>query len=283
MKKVTFKLLAILFLGMVLTVSCTKDDDNNDDDNTPTVVQANADWFVDSLSTNEVKWFKLTGDVTIVEMKIEWSEFENHGENKNYTGDIQVSAYKLDGETLYQTGEKDFFEIDNGYADKTRTIEIGGEKDVLIKVELTDANLPGTFALKATGKDPVTGEIEYITVEIKDEWTLATIEDGEIVGFEFDATEASKIQIIWAEEGSPEDTGDVDYTAEIQGSAYLSDGETLYKQLDNDKSFENKDKSWSDNPKAIEVDATDKMVKVHMGVNSSAGTFAFKVIELIEL
>jgi len=86
------------------------------------------------------------------------------------------------------------------------------------------------------------------------------------------------VYIIWAEAGSPESG----FTADIMGSVFKSDGTTLYKIVDNGKDFLNKSNSASDNPKAITVDAVDKIVKIQITKETAVGTFAIKVIEVIQ-
>lgn len=101
MKTNTLRFLAFIFSTALLFTACSSDDDDKKLDQTPTVIQADSDWHVDSLELNTEKWYKVTGSNEFNSMKIEWSEFGYMGSNKNYTADIQVSAYKLDGTTPF--------------------------------------------------------------------------------------------------------------------------------------------------------------------------------------
>ncbi|MBI9068523.1 MAG: hypothetical protein JEZ09_14605 [Salinivirgaceae bacterium] len=281
MKTNSFRFLALIFSASLLFASCSSDDDKTEDEkieNTPSVVQADGQWKVDSiLNTSNVKWYKVTGSDEFNSMKIEWSELGYHGNNKDYSADIQVSAYKLDGITPYKVGESNFEDMNVGYEAEAKDIILNEENDILLKVALTSENIFGTYALKVSGSAEADTIIKNIN--IKDEWKEFSINEKEVFAFEIDATNYDTLQIIWAEVGSPENTGDISYTADIQGSVYMSDGLTAYEQLDNPgKLFEDKDKSWSDNPKGIVVDESDKIVKIFLRKNAAVGTFALKVV-----
>jgi hypothetical protein len=140
-------------------------------------------------------WYKVTAEETFTTLYVEWAELDNHGEDRNYTADIKVSAYKLDGETPY------FEQKDNGYKASKKTLELSTEKQILVKVELNDVTKPGTFALRSTGIGAV--DVEYIQINVGDDWYEASITEGEIVGFNVDCTGASNVQVIWVEADSP--------------------------------------------------------------------------------
>jgi hypothetical protein len=268
MKTTFFKLWALLFGLSSIMVSCSNDNDNPINDPIPTVIQADNEWHTDSLVKGEIKWYKVTGDPTFITMVVEWSEADYHGTSKTFTADIKVSAYQLDGVTPY------FENKDNGYGENAKSIELSAEKEVLLKVVLNDEVRPGTFALKTTGT--TANEVTYETLTISDTWTEATISEGQTKGFQVDCTGKTQVYIIWAEAGSPE-TG---YTADVMGSVFKSDGTNLYKIVENGKDFLNKSNSGSDNPKAIAVDATNKIVKIQIAKETAVGTFAIKVVEV---
>jgi len=265
-KKFSF---ALLILTVALA-SCNKEDSDDNSDNTPTSMQADNNWFEDEIAANEVKWYKITGEETFNTMYIEWAEFDNHGQDRDYSANIVVSAYQLDGETGY------FEAKDNGYKDKKKSIDLGIEKQVLVKVEIGDENLAGTFALRSTGTGVM--ELEYTELELEADWTEMSIEEGETLGFSVDYTTQQAITVIWAEVDSPETS----YTANVMGSVFKKDGETPYKQLGRDDDFLNKNKSHSTDPKAVEVDLEENKIKIHITEAGSAGTFAIKVREHFE-
>ncbi len=265
MKNTAIKILSALFLAVMLTTACNKDDNNDTPEVVPTAVQADNNWHENEIAAGKVKWYNVIGDETFTTLYIEWAELDNHGESKSYTADIKVSAYKLDGVTPY------FENKNNGYKDSKKTIELGIEKQVLVKVELNDETKPGTFALRSTGTGAV--DLEYTELILGADWTEATIEEGKTLGFFVGYSAESIIEVIWTEVDSPEDG----YTANIMGSVFKKDGETPYKQFGKDDDFLNKDKSHSDNPKAVDVDPDENKIKIHITENGSAGTFAIKV------
>jgi hypothetical protein len=110
-----------------------------------------------------------------------------------------------------------------------------------------------------------------------DVWTPGTIEAGQTIGYSVDCGDIPIVNIIWAENGSPESG----YTSDIVGSVFHKDAQTIYKQYGKTDDFLNKDKSHSDNPKAVEVDITEKKIKIHIN-GTVAGTFAIKVVEVTQ-
>ena len=264
MKKKAIKILTFISLSMVLTTACTKNDNNDKLNDIPTTVQADNNWFEDDIAVDKIKWYKIIGEETFTTLYVEWAELDNHGESRNYTANIKVSAYKLDGVTPY------FEEKNNGYKDSKKAIELASEKEILVKVELNDTTKPGTFALRSTGTGVV--NLEYTELTLGSDWAEATIESGETLGFLVKYDSTSIIEIIWAEVDSPEEG----YTANINGSVLKKDGETPYKQYGKDDDFLNKKKSHSDNPKAVETDAGENKIKIHITEAGSIGTFAIK-------
>lgn len=254
---------ALVFAGQ----SCTQEDPDPFD--SPVAFPADNNWVEGALSAGEIVWYKVTGDESFTKLYIEWAEVDHHGESRNYTGDIKVSAYMLDGETPY------FEEKDNGYADKSKSFQLEGEHEVLLKVELNDDSRPGTFAIRAQGTSAA-GDVTYTTLSVEYNWTDSTIADGEVIGYLVDCGCYEWVSIIWAEAGSPEEG----YTADIKGSVLFLDGETPYADLGNGKDILNKNKSQSDDPKSIHVDITENAFKIHIQVNTAPGSFAIKVIPL---
>lgn len=253
-------------LGVILVLaSCTKDD--TDPQDTPVAMAADNTWTEGSLVAGEVQWYKVMADASFTTLYVEWAEADFHGASKSYTADIKVSAYMLDGETPY------FEDKNNGYGEKIRSFALETENEALLKVELNDDARPGSYAIRSTGiSNP--GEVSYITLNMGDSWRKDTIMDGELIGYMVDCGEVEKVSIIWAEVDSPEEG----YTAEVMGSVFLLDGVSPYKDLDKGKDFLNKNKSHSDDAKSIQVDATEKSIKIHMAGNTGPGTFAIKVI-----
>lgn len=94
-------------------------------------------------------------------------------------------------------GKKAFFEEKvNGYKDSKKSLSLSVEKQVLIKVELNDLSIQETFALRSTGKGAV--DIEYIKLNVGDNWHEASITEGDIIGFNVDCSGLSKVNVIWA-------------------------------------------------------------------------------------
>jgi len=267
----TLKLPKIIALVLTLLIaSCEKDDNDLFQDKQPIELIADNNWLEDEISEVETRWYKVSGEAIFNTLFVEWAELENHGESRSYSADIKVSAYMLDGETPY------FEEKNNGYGGSIKTVSLENEIDILLKVELNDPTKPGTFAIRATGTGTV--EVDYIDLSLGDNWTQSSIESDEIIGYKVDCGQAKKIAIVWAEADSPENG----YTAEIKGSVFHKDGETIYKDLEGGKDILNKNKSHSDDPKIIEVNQDDKAIKIRIEVNSFPGTFAIKVIEITE-
>lgn len=260
----------ILFLLSLIMFfpSCTEDDD-------PEIVLpieflADNNWVEDELSAGDVLWFRAKCDVGATTMYLEWAEKDHHGESRTYTGDIKVSAYMLDKSSVYIENK------DNGFGESAKSFGLSGnETEVLIKVEVSDAQIGGTFALRAKSTSTIT--VEYLDFKIEDAWRDSTITMDDIIGFKVKYSGTKKLKIIWAEIETPE----AGYTADIMVSVLHADGVTPYKDVDKNKDFLDKNKSHSDDAKFIITDSNDKNIKIHIK-NTVPGSFALKVVEVSE-
>ncbi|MGD9993499.1 MAG: hypothetical protein AB7S69_09390 [Salinivirgaceae bacterium] len=264
--------LSVLFALLIVMASCSKDDPI-EPEQLPINLPADNNWIDTSLTVNQTLWFKVTDAETFTTLYVEWAEADFHGSTKSYSGDAKVSAYAMDGITPY------FQEVSNGYKDDKQEIALSSEKEILIKVELADVTRPGTFAIRVTGT--ATLDLVYKKLTLDDTWDVDTIAAGETIGYSVDCGDTPLVQIIWAEVDSPEGPTE-GYTAEIIGSVFYKDGITPYKQYGKADDFLNKNNSHSDNPKAVEVDQTEKKIKIHIAVGTKHGTYAIKVIPLVE-
>lgn len=273
------KLLHLLFLlgamSYILT-SCSKDEDSPQaipaENELPVEFQADNDWFEDAITEGDVLWYRVNWDTNYTTLFIEWAELGNQDTAQHYTANIQVTAYALDTNVV-------FFEAKpNGYGSQKKSIPLQNlaEQSVLLKVEL-DASAPhtGSYALRAGGIVEA-ANVRYSDLAIGNTWTEAEVATDSTVGFRVYTGNATQLQIIWAEIDSPEGG----YTGEIMGSVFRADGTTVYQIVDNGKDFLKKNKSHSDNPKAILVNPTDNHIKVHIQPNTQAGTFAIKIIDV---
>lgn len=260
----------VLFVTCILSItfSCTKEDlDHGFED--PKDVELSTDWLEDSLSeTQKEIWYRYSIDPDVSSVYIEWSEKDYHGSSRDYSADILVDAYWLDGETGYFTDE------DNGYGADVQQINVSSGSGLLIRVKLNEL-LTGTYGLKVYEKSG-SGEIELIELHVGDGWYDGTIAEGETLGFLIKGSSANQELVInWAEFNSPEDG----YSADIKGSVYKLDQETAYLIADNAKSFVGKDKSHSDNPKSIVLDQgeTEFVVLISLNDPSKPGNFALQI------
>jgi len=261
--------ISILFFTCILiaTVSCTKEELNHGIEH-PKDMVLSTDWEEDSLNEiqNEV-WYRYSIGPEVGHVYVEWSEMDHHGSSRDYSADIIVDAYWLDGETGY------FTEEDNGYGADAKLISVSSGSGLLIRVRLKD-NYEGTFGLKVYEKSGP-AEIELIELHVGDEWHDYTIAEGETLGFLIKGSSADQEVIInWAELDSPEEG----YTADIKGSVYQLDQETAYLIADNAKNFIAKDKSHSDDPKSIVLDQGEAEFIVLISLNdpSKPGSFALQ-------
>lgn len=266
-----FKPLFILSFSILLFLSSCIENEIDNDSNGEVISIVENEWYEADFSDPQEKWYKLDAAETATKMSIEWAEKDYHGEKRSYTADIIVSAYMLDGVTPY------FEEKNNGYGASAKTIDLSGEKSVLLKVQLNEASTNGTFAVRFLGINDA-GNIEFIDISLSSDPVEGSIVEGESIGYSVHCGDVKKVKIIWLEEGSTE-TG---YTAEIMASVFHVDGTTPYKELENGKDIVNKNNSRSDDPKIIEVIPTEEKIKVVVNVNSMAGTFALIVDEVLD-
>lgn len=266
MKTTKFTIYAILLIFTVAFISCSDDEDMTDP--IPTEINADNKWVEDEIKLNGEMWFKITCDAGSTTAYIEWAENGAHGEDRNYTGDVMLSAFQLDGVTAYLENK------DNGYGEKAKSFALANnESEFLVKVVVGATETPGTFALRANATSVVT--VEYADLEMKDEWTEGNIADGEILGFKVKYTGQKKIAVVWAETETPESG----YTADVIVSVMHADGTTPYKDVDKNKDFLDKNKSHSNDPKFIMTDPDEKNIKIHVK-NTTPGSFAIKVYEV---
>ncbi len=263
---------SVLFLFLLVLASCSTDDPIEPEQR-PINLPADDSWVDTTIEVNQTLWFKVTDAETFTTLYIEWAEADFHGTTKSYPGDVKVSAYAMDGITPY------FQDVNNGFKDDKQKIALNTEKEILIKVELADLTRPGTFAIRVTGT--ATLDLVYKKLTLGDTWDVDTIAEGETIGYSVDCGDTPLVQIIWAEVDSPEGPTE-GYTAEIIGSVFYKDGITPYKQYGKTDDFLNKNNSHSDNPKAVEVDQTEKKIKIHIAVGTQQGTYAIKVIPLVQ-
>lgn len=253
---------------LLITFSCTKEDlDHGFED--PKDVELSTDWLEDSLSItqNEI-WYRYSIGPDVSAVFVEWSEKDYHGSSRDYTADILVDAFCLDGETGYFTDE------DNGYGADAQQINVSSGSGLLIRVKLHE-DMTGAYGLKVYEKSG-SGDIELIELYVGGEWHDSTIAEGETLGFLIKGSSANQeLSINWAEFNSPEEG----YSADIKGSVYKLDQETAYLIADNAKNFVGKDKSHSDNPKSIVLDQgeTEFIVLISLNDPSKPGNFAIQI------
>lgn len=255
-------------LPLLFHFSCSELNEELNDMLLPTEFIADNTWFEDEFLSEGTKWYKVKVDEQLTTLYIEWAELNYHGEKKSYTANIIVSAYKLDGTSMY------FENMDLGYGSNSISFATENEAAVLLKVELKDARNKGSFALRANGSKVV--EINYLDLSLGDTWKSGTINEDETIGYKVSCGSTAKVAIIWAEKDSPEEG----YTAEIAGSVLQEDGTTIYKDLNNGKDILNKNKSHSNEPRTIQLAEGESDFKIHLRVNTSPGTYAIKVIQI---
>lgn len=264
-----FKLrLAFIVAITVITVSsCSKEEIIDPIDN-PVDIELSSEWEEGILdSENSEIWYRVQIGEDVNQVYIEWSEKDFHGPSRDYSADIIVDAYWLDGETEY------FVDKNNGYASSVKLISVSSGSGLLIRVKGHENEI-GSFALKVYEKDEA-GEIELIELNIGDDWHVTNIAVGEILGFLIKGGSIDQnVKIQWAELYSPGS----EYTAEIKGSVYMLDLETPYLQSDNGKNFIGKDKSHYTNPKSIILDQgeTEFVILINLNDPSKPGSFAIQ-------
>jgi hypothetical protein len=248
--------------------SCTKEKLNFGFEN-PIDIELSSQWIDGEVTDvqNEI-WYRVEIGTEVSQIMIEWTEKDYHGPSRDYTADILVDAYWLDGETDYFLGS------DIGYGSDAKLISLSQSSGLLIKVRLNN-NTQGTFGLKVYEKEN-SDNLELIPLTVGNDWYQTEIGEGENLGFLVSGGVAGQEVIIqWAEFDSPESG----YTADIKGSVFMLDMETAYLIVDNGKSFLGKDASHSDNPKSIKLDSgeTDFVIIVSLNNLTKPGSFALQV------
>ncbi|WP_075589927.1 hypothetical protein [Labilibacter marinus] len=261
----------LFFLASVVTfASCTKDDVNPDVK--PTEMTSDNKWVEDEIKVGDELWYKVTCDAGSTTAYVEWAESAGQGEDRDYTGDVKISAFLMDGITPYIEDK------DNGYGDKIKSFPLAiGEVNFLIKVTIGGTETPGTFALRAKTTSVIT--VDYADLEVSETWTELTIKQDEILGFKVKYDGSKHLAIVWKEVDSPDAAGE--YTADIMGSVLHADGTTFYKDVAKGKDFLDKNKSHTGDEKYILTEADDKNIKIHIK-NTIPGSFALKVYEYTE-
>jgi hypothetical protein len=265
--KTVFRLLLSTIALFTIITSCTKDALDHGYEN-PIDLELSTEWYEDNFDgvQNEI-WYRVDiGDV-VSQVYIEWSEKDYHGSSRNFTAEVSVDAYWLDGDSEY------FVDKDKGYGADARLVNLSTESGLLVRVRnLNEA--PGTFALKIYEKEQVS-EIELVEIVIGQDWHTADIAEGEILGFLVTGgVESQEVIVQWAEHDSPEEG----YTADVKGSVYKLDMESSYKIAGSDKNFSGKDNSHSDNPKGVILDQGENNFVILISLNDflKEGSFAIQ-------
>jgi hypothetical protein len=259
------KLLWILLAG-VLFVACEKDEETTPEvkeETQPTELTLLEDWVEYSIAQGEEQWYRVSLEETHAMAIVEWAEASGHGSKYNFDGDVVVSAYQLNGTDAY------FQDKDNGYDTGAKTIELANnEKQFLLKVV---GDSTGSFAIRVKGK--ALSNIEYTAVDAKYEWITRNIDKDQIIGYEVKCKDIDTVAVIWKVEG----------TAQVAGSVFQMDGETVYEQFDNDgKTFLDKSNSSLDKPKGVLRIESENKIKVQIrGVE--AGEFSVMFVDWNEL
>lgn len=266
MKTTKILLFTVLLCFTLAFVSC--EDDGELTDPIPTDMLADNSWLEDEIKDNGELWFKVTCDVGSTTAYLEWAENGAQGEDRNYSGDVMISAYQLDGITPYLEDK------DNGYGDKAKSFALANnEIEFLVKVLVGETQATGTFALRSKATAIV--NVEYVDLEILETWTDGDIAEDEFLGYKVKYSGEKKLAVIWAEVDSSEEG----YTADVIVSVLYTDGITPYKDVEKNKDMLDKNNSHSDDPKYILTDAGEKNFKIHVK-NTTPGKFALKVFEV---
>ena len=266
--KIALRYLIYPLILVQLVAGCKKEKLNQDFDN-PVDLELSTNWSEFSLNDQQSEaWYRFNIGTEVSKVFIEWSEKDHHGDSRVYTADIIVDAYQLDGETAY------FTDIDTGYGASAILINLDSNSGLLLHVSSKDKSY-GSFAIKVYEKGS-SGDLELVELSIGDEWYNASVAEGETLGFIIKGgAQNQEVVIQWAEYNSPED----DFTADIKASVFQLDRETVYKIAGNGKNFAGKDKSHSDNPKAIVLDRgeTEFVVLISLNDSTKPGSFALQV------
>ena len=260
---------ALGFLMVMLkSSSCTKETLDFSSDNPIDIVLSN-DWVENSVDAVQTEvWYRVAIGTEVSQVIVEWAELDFHGKSRDYTADIIVDAYWLDGETEY------FVDNNNGYGEDSRLISASSTSGLLLRVRMNN-NTPGTYALKVIEKEDG-GEVELVEINVGSDWASYNITEGETLGFLVKGgKEDQELNVQWSEFDSPEEG----FSADIKGSVFMLDQTTEYKIVDNGKSFIGKDASHSDNPKAIKLDKgeTDFVVIITLNDPTKTGNFAIQI------
>ena len=262
------KILLGILLAVLIISSCTRENLDFGIEN-PIDIELSSNWVEGALDDVQSEfWYRVAIGSEVNQVYIEWSELDYHGNSRDYTADVMIDAFWLDGETEY------FIDKNNGYGEDARLISTSSSAGLLIRVRMNN-DIPGTFALKVYEKE-TGGELELININVGTEWSDYSIADGETIGFLVSGGMTDQeIKIQWSEFDSPE-TG---FTADIKGSVFMLDQTTEYKIVDNGKSFIGKDSSHSDNPKAIRLDKeeTEFIVIITLNDPTKPGNFSIQM------
>ncbi len=262
-KRLPFASLLILTMAFV---SCLQEKDLETP--VPTDVAADNTWVEDKIHANAEIWYRISCSPGSTTAYLEWAERGAHGEDRNYTGDVMISAYQLDGLTAYIEDK------DKGYGEKVKSFSLANnEVAFLVKVVPGASGVAGTFALRAKASGVIS--VDYTNLAIEDKWTDGNIASDEILGYKVKYSGQKKLAVIWAEIDTPE-TG---YTADVIVSLMKADGTTPYKDVEKNKDMLDKNKSHSNDPKYILTDPNEKNFKIHVK-NTTPGNFAMKVYEV---
>ena len=174
MKTIRTILFAVLLCFSMAFLSCSEEDEITEV--LPTEVPADNKWVEGELEAKGELWYKVTCDAGSTTAYLEWAEKGAHGEDRNYTGDVMISAYMLDGLTPYLEDK------DNGYGEKARSLALqNNETAFLVRVVVGGTGRPGTFAMRARATAVIA--VEYIDLEISETWTESSIKKDEIIGY----------------------------------------------------------------------------------------------------
>ncbi len=265
---ITIKYVLYTIILIQLISGCKKETLDKGFEN-PVDLELSTNWSEFSLNSQQTEaWYRFNIDEEVSQAFVEWSERDYHGDSRDYTADIIVDAYQLDGETAYFTGE------DIGYGTSARLISVNSASGLLLRVSAKDKSY-GSFAIKVYEKGS-SDDLILTELTIGDDWYNASIAEGESMGFIIKGgAQNQRVIVQWAEYNSPEDG----YSADIKGSVFQLDKETIYKIADNPKNFAGKDKSHSDNPKAIILDKgeTEFIVLISLNDSTKPGSFAIQV------
>ena len=240
MFKKMIKVLGLSLLAVSIFTACTDDEDPV----VPADGQSEIPYLAMGNFTADGDSIIYTIDVTDEDtLSVYWIEA---GTVSKVDAEIVCSVYKKDGITPYKQidNQKDFLDITNSAPTNAKRIAVE-ENEIVVKVKGITA---GDYTLLSTSEKPYYFAKEDILAD-----TLTVFDYTVPVG------DAEYVYIYWEE--LDDNSGE---TADIQGSVYKMDGVTAYKIADNNKDFVNKDNSSLDNPKPIQVDPLETLIKIHI-------------------